>query len=70
MAKLEKVFIYNGVQFTPIDSTTVKSTGRRIVAYKSNEDSVCLICDENDNILFEISADCSQNLGFLRINSI
>lgn len=66
MAKLEKAFLFDGDRFTPEDSATVKGT--RIIAYISENDNVCIICDDNDNVLFKINAECAQNFGFLKLS--
>jgi|13_taG_2_1085334.scaffolds.fasta_scaffold17624_2 hypothetical protein len=40
------------------------------IKYLQSDDGsdVALIVDRDDNILFEISADCNQNYGFLKLN--
>ena len=33
--------------------------------YFNKEQDYCIIVDEEDNVLFEINADCGQNMGYL-----
>lgn len=41
-----------------------ESNGLRVF---SSDDSV-IIVDENDNVKVDITADCSQNMGFLNVD--
>lgn len=34
--------------------------------YLDEHDSYAIIVNKDDEVLFEVSADCNQNLGFLR----
>lgn len=37
-----------------------------IKAYLNAQDDVLIVTDNNDNILFEVNADCGQNSGFMK----
>ena len=59
MAKVESKFIYNGDEFS------LEFETKAIKIFVSDNDSVALVCDNENNVLFEIGCDCSQNTAFL-----
>ena len=36
----------------------------------TKESDYCIIVDKEDNVLFEINADCGQNIGYLEDNIV
>tara|TARA_R110002020_G_scaffold295366_1_gene511031 strand:- start:363 stop:560 length:198 start_codon:yes stop_codon:yes gene_type:complete len=62
MAKIIKEYRFEG------NTYTLQSEKNGIKYFGNGEDSIALIVDENDNVLFKIVADCAQNTGFLTLS--
>ena len=59
MKKIESKFRYDGNDYE------LYFHKKGVKCYISEGMGTALITDKDDNILFEISADCAQNSGFL-----
>ena len=61
MAKIEKHYVLEGETYTLIyDKSNIK-------CFENKESNLILITDKSGNVLFNISASCAQNEGFLEI---
>jgi len=62
MTKIIKEYRFEG------DTYTLESQKNGIKYFEDKEGSYALIVDEDDNVLFKIVADSSQNMGFLKLS--
>lgn len=60
MAKIQTETRYNDTSFVLVRAI------KNLRMFISRDDSICIIVDSNDEVLFEIEAYCAQNSGFLQ----
>lgn len=56
--KIEKKYVFNGEEYD------LERVYNGVYIYSS--DYSVILCDENGNVIADIEADCSQNVGFLK----
>jgi hypothetical protein len=61
MAKVETAFRYKERIYH------LMATEGYLKCFICEESEVCLITDNEYNVLFELQADCSQNTGYLKL---
>lgn len=62
MTKIIKEYRFEG------NTYTFMSEKNGVKYFEDEEASNALIVDKNDNVLFKIVADSSQNMGFLKLS--